>query len=55
MATLISKIFRKKTAEPVPAPVNGDLEIAALKPLMQAAAVTSTDPKICPAHRPWTK
>lgn len=45
MATLISRIFGKKTGEPVPAPANGDLDITALKPLMQAATVTSTDPK----------
>jgi rhodanese-related sulfurtransferase len=45
MATLISRIFGKKTPVPVQAPVHDDLDITALKPLMQAEQVTSTDPK----------
>jgi rhodanese-related sulfurtransferase len=46
MATLLSRIFGKKTVEPV-APVRNDddLDIRALKPLMQPKPVTSTDPK----------
>src|SRR6266850_4001964 len=45
MATLISRIFGKKT-EPTPAttPERDELDISALKPLMQPK-VTSTDPK----------
>lgn len=43
MATLISKIFGKKTP-PAPIRENDELDISALKPLMQAKAV-STDPK----------
>jgi rhodanese-related sulfurtransferase len=45
MATLISKIFGKKTNQPAPTEDKDDLDVTALKPLMQAAAVTSTDPK----------
>jgi rhodanese-related sulfurtransferase len=45
MATLISKIFGKKTNQPSPTEDKDDLDVTALKPLMQAAAVTSTDPK----------
>jgi rhodanese-related sulfurtransferase len=45
MATLLSRIFGKKTTAPGPAPDNGDLDITALKPLMETPAVTSTDPK----------
>src|SRR5256885_11884227 len=41
MATLLSKIFGKKTVPPVQ---NDELDITALKPLMQAKPV-STDPK----------
>src|SRR5437763_16657381 len=46
MATLLSRIFRKKTAEAA-APVRNDdeLDISALKPVMQPRPVTSTDPK----------
>jgi rhodanese-related sulfurtransferase len=46
MATLISRIFGKKTVEPA-APVRNDheLDIRALKPLIQPKPVTSTDPK----------
>jgi len=46
MATLLSRIFGKKTAEAA-APVRNDdeLDISALRPLMQAKPVTSTDPK----------
>ena len=46
MATLLSRIFGKKTAEAA-APVRNDdeLDIRALKPLMQPKPVTSTDPK----------
>src|SRR5215468_8017527 len=46
MATLLSRIFGKKTVEPA-APVRSDdeLDIRALKPLMEPKRVTSTDPK----------
>ena len=46
MATLLSRIFGKKTAEAA-APVRNDdeLDISALRPLMQSKPVTSTDPK----------
>jgi rhodanese-related sulfurtransferase len=46
MATLLSRIFGKKTAEPA-TPVRNDdeLDIRALRPLMQPKPVTSTDPK----------
>lgn len=46
MATLLSRIFGKKTVEPA-APVKNEynLDISALKPLMQPKPVTSTDPK----------
>ena len=45
MATLLSRIFGKKKVEP-PAPVKNeyDLDIRALKPLIQTKPVTSTDP-----------
>jgi rhodanese-related sulfurtransferase len=45
MATLLSRIFGKKTVEPAATPDTGDLDISALKPLMQPKPVTSTDPK----------
>src|SRR5579862_9629255 len=46
MATLLSRIFGKKTVEPAaPASNNDELDIRALKPLMQPKPVTSTDPK----------
>ncbi|HEY2381479.1 MAG TPA: rhodanese-like domain-containing protein [Terriglobia bacterium] len=45
MATLLSRIFGKKTAAAAPAPENDDLDISALKPLMQPKAAVSTDPK----------
>jgi rhodanese-related sulfurtransferase len=46
MATLLSRIFGKKTVEPASTPSDhGDLDIRALKPLMQPKPVTSTDPK----------
>jgi rhodanese-related sulfurtransferase len=48
MATLLSRIFGKKTVEPAPAANNDklhDLDIRALKPLMEPKPVTSTDPK----------
>jgi rhodanese-related sulfurtransferase len=44
MATLLSRIFGKKTPIP-PAPDNNELDISALKPLMQPKAPVSTDPK----------
>jgi rhodanese-related sulfurtransferase len=44
MATLISRIFGKKTQPTPPIPERNDLDISALKPLMQPK-VTSTDPK----------
>jgi rhodanese-related sulfurtransferase len=46
MATLLSRIFGKKTAAaPPPEPEAHGLDISALKPLMQPKPVTSTDPK----------
>ena len=44
MATLLSKIFGKKTPPP-PTPESDELDISALKPLMQPKAAVSTDPK----------
>src|SRR5687768_18261038 len=44
MATLLSRIFGKKKAEPVE-PASDDLDVSALRPLMQAAAPASTDPR----------
>jgi rhodanese-related sulfurtransferase len=45
MATLLSRIFGKKTAAAAPAPETDDLDISALKPFMEPKPVTSTDPK----------
>jgi rhodanese-related sulfurtransferase len=48
MATLLSRIFGKKTVEPTSTPDNHDLHglnISALKPLMEPKAARSTDPK----------
>src|SRR5215469_5097903 len=47
MATLLSRIFGKKTAAAAPAPESEkyDLDISALKPLMQPKSPASTDPK----------
>ena len=45
MATLLSKIFGKKAAAPAPARESDELDISALKPLMQPKAPVSTDPK----------
>jgi rhodanese-related sulfurtransferase len=44
MATLLSKIFGKKTPT-TPAPEVDELNVSALKPLMQPKAAVSTDPK----------
>jgi rhodanese-related sulfurtransferase len=44
MATLISRIFGKKT-QPAPVHDSDELDVTALKPLMQPKAVVSTDPK----------
>jgi rhodanese-related sulfurtransferase len=44
MATLLSKIFGKKTPS-TPTPDNDELDVRALKPLMQPKPVVSTDPK----------
>ena len=44
MATLLSRIFGKKTG-PAPAPDNGDLDISALRPLIQPEPVKDADPK----------
>ena len=44
MATLLSKIFGKKTPPP-PRPESDELAISALKPLMQPKAAASTYPK----------
>jgi rhodanese-related sulfurtransferase len=45
MATLLSRIFGKKTIEPVSVKNEEELDIRALKPLMQPKPVTSTDPR----------
>jgi rhodanese-related sulfurtransferase len=45
MATLLSKIFGKKAAAPAPARESDELDISALKPLIQPQAPVSTDPK----------
>ena len=45
MATLLSRIFGKKAAAPAPAPDADELDISALKPLMQPRPVVSTEPK----------
>jgi rhodanese-related sulfurtransferase len=44
MATLLSRIFGRKTAN-VPISHNDELDISALKPLMEPQAPASTDPK----------
>jgi rhodanese-related sulfurtransferase len=44
MATLLSRIFGKKT-QPAPVQKSDDLDIRALKPLMEPKAPVSTDPK----------
>src|SRR5438128_8867638 len=44
MATLLSRIFGKKTTS-APSPINDELDISALKPLMEPRAPLSTDPK----------
>src|SRR5437867_6479364 len=44
MATLLSRIFGKKTTS-APSPINDELDIRALKPLMEPKAPVSTDPK----------
>ena len=43
MSTLISRIFGKKKTEAAPAD-NGELDVTALKPLMEAPPVTDLDP-----------
>src|SRR5437879_5447302 len=46
MATLLSRIFGKKTVEPASTQNNNDeLDVRALKPLMEPRAPLSTDPK----------
>src|SRR5262249_58630083 len=46
MATLLSRIFGKKTVEPAPVQIdNNELDTRALKPLMERKAPVSTDPK----------
>jgi rhodanese-related sulfurtransferase len=45
MATLLSRIFGKKAAAPAPARESVELDISALKPLIQPKAPVSTDPK----------
>ena len=45
MATLLSRIFGKKTAGPQPTRESDELDISELKPLMQPQGATSTDPK----------
>jgi rhodanese-related sulfurtransferase len=47
MVTLLSRIFGKKTAEPTltQAKTNNDLDISALKPLIEPKQPVSTDPK----------
>jgi rhodanese-related sulfurtransferase len=44
MATLLSRIFGRKTPS-TPAQDNDELDVRALKPLMEPRVVTSTDPK----------
>jgi rhodanese-related sulfurtransferase len=44
MATLLSRIFGKKTP-PTPAHASDELDVSALKPLMQPKVAVSTDPK----------
>lgn len=45
MATLLSRIFGKKTVEPASTRDSDNLDISALKPLMEPKPATSTDPK----------
>jgi len=46
MATLLSRIFGKKTVEPAPVRIdNNELDTRALKPLMEQKAPVSKDPK----------
>src|SRR5215510_14298108 len=45
MATLLQKIFRIKTTDESPAPKSEQLDIRALKPLMEPKPATSLDPK----------
>src|SRR5690348_6814713 len=46
MATLLSRIFGKKSVEPATRNDNNDeLDVRALKPLIQPKPVTSTEPK----------
>src|SRR5213595_3393005 len=45
MAMLLSRIFGKKKAAPARAQEKDDLDISALKPLMQPKPAASTDPK----------
>src|SRR5436305_4427474 len=45
MAMLLSRIFGKKAATPARAQEKDDLDISALKPLMQPRPAASTDPK----------
>src|SRR5215510_4843540 len=45
MATLLQKIFRIKTTDDSPAPKSEQLDIRALKPLMEPKPATSLDPK----------
>lgn len=44
MATLLSRIFGKKTIEPAPS-ASDELDTRALKPLLEPKGVASTDPK----------
>jgi rhodanese-related sulfurtransferase len=52
MATLLSKIFGKKTSTPEPVQDNAELDVRALKPLLEPKTVVSTDPKDLSAA--WT-
>jgi rhodanese-related sulfurtransferase len=45
MATLLSRIFGRKTAAPAPAPEKDELDISALKPLMEPKQAVSSDPQ----------
>src|SRR6516225_2672327 len=45
MATLISRIFGRKTQQSEPAAVSPKLDISALKPLVMEQRVVSSDPK----------
>jgi len=45
MGTLLSRIFGRKTAAAAPAPESDELDISALKPLMQSKPVENVEPQ----------